>query len=184
MAVLRGPAACRHRTDHRLVGRPDCPRPAARFVCDRDGPADQRRGTGHEPHRAADAGRHRLRAPADSRADAPDDQLEPGRSHRRLALRPAHRGVRASTRHRSPRRSGAYVGLDRRARLRPGHDRPAAVDHDGLHRQRPRRADRRAGIGGRARHLHVVGTPPAGRGVARHALSAARERRLARPQYR
>ena len=40
-----------------------------------------------------------------------------------------------------------------RARLRPRHDRSAAVDLDGLHRRRPGRADRRPGLGGRAGRL-------------------------------
>ncbi len=71
-----------------------------------------------------------------------------------------------------------------RARLRPRHDGPAVVVLDGFHRRRPRRHDWRSCLGGSAVWLHVVGASGARRRMARHALAAARERRLARPQHR
>jgi hypothetical protein len=67
-------------------------------------------------------------------------QQEPRRSHRGLALRPAHRRLRAPAGHGPPRRSEAHRRSHRRARLRSRDDRPAARHLDGLHRQRHRRA--------------------------------------------
>src|ERR1043165_9336282 len=49
-----------------------------------------------------------------------------------MALRPAHRGVRAAARHRSPRGRHAHIRPDGRARLRSGHDRTAAWLYDQL----------------------------------------------------
>ena len=72
----------------------------------------------------------------------------------------------------------------RRARLRPRHDRPAAVILDGLHRRRAGRDDRRARRGRGPVRVRVVGAARARRRVAGDALAAARERRLARPQHR
>ena len=54
----------------------------------------------------------------------------------------------------------------------------------GLHRRRPGRARRRARLRGGAPRVCVVGADRSGRGVAGHALAAARERGLARPQHR
>ncbi len=51
----------------------------------------------------------------------------------------------------------AHQRPDRRPRLRPGHDRSAAVHLDGLHRQRPGRNDRRCGLGRGAGGLRLVG---------------------------
>ena len=75
--------------------------------------------------------------------DPSGGQRQPRRPHRRLALRPADRGLRAPAGHGPPRGSDAHQRPHRRARLRPRHDRPAAVDLDGLHRRRPGRDDRR-----------------------------------------
>ena len=83
-------------------------------------------------------------------AAAPGGQRQPRRSHGGLALRSAHRGLRASAGHGPPRRSDADRRPDGRARLRSRHDRPAAVDLDGLHRRRPGRDDRRPRLRRRA----------------------------------
>ena len=58
--------------------------------------------------------------------------------------------MRAPAGHGPPRGPDAHERPHRRARLRPRHDRAAAVDLDGLHRRRPGRDDRRARVGGRA----------------------------------
>ena len=87
--------------------------------------------------------------------------------------------------HGPPRGSEAHQRPHRRARLRPRHDRPAAVDLDGLHRRRPGRDDRRPRVGRRACSATRWWAPLAARRrLAGDALAAARERGLARPQHR
>ena len=94
----------------------------------------------------------RLRAAAGAGADPDRDQRQPRRSHRGLALRPADRGLRAPARAWATSRIPTLTERPHRgARLRPRHDRPAAVDLDGLHRRRPGRDDRRPRVGRRAR---------------------------------
>ena len=72
----------------------------------------------------------------------------------------------------------------RRARLRPRHDRAAAVLRSRLHRRRDCGDDWGSRCGRSALRLRVVGAGRARRRLARHALVPARERRLARPQHR
>ena len=125
-----------------------------------------------------------LRPAAGPHADPSGRRRQPGRPHGGLALRSADRSLRPPARDGAPRRSRAYQRPDRRPRLRPGHDRAAAVHLDGLHRQRPGRNDRRPGVGRRAGRLRLVGADRARRRVAGDALALARKRRLARPQHR
>ena len=62
---------------------------------------------------------------------------------------------------------------------------PPLVDLDGLHRVRAGRVGRRARLGAACSLGYAWWAPLAARGrLARHALAAARERRLARPQHR
>ena len=127
---------------------------------------------------------HRVRPAAGPRANPAGRRRQPGRSDRGMALRPPDGGVRAAAGRRPSGRSGAHQRPDGGPRLRPRHDRPAAVDLDGLHRRRAGGDHRRPRLRDRARGLRLVGAPRAGRSVARHALAAARERRVARPQHR
>ena len=83
-----------------------------------------------------------------------------------------------------PREPEAHERPHDGARLRPRHHRPADVHLDGLHRLRAGGDGRGPRLGRGARRLRVVGAAGARRRVARHALAAARERRLARPEYR
>ena len=101
-----------------------------------------------------------------------------------LALRPADRGLRAAAGDGAPRGPEAHRGPHGGARVRRRDDRPADAHQHGLHRRGARADGRGARLGGRPLRLHVVGAPRAGRGVARHALAAAGERGLARPQHR
>ena len=87
--------------------------------------------------------RRRLRPPPGAHADPSGDQRQSRRSHGGLAVRPPDRGVRAPAGYGSPRGPEADERPHGRARLRPRHDRAAALDLDGLHRQRSRRDDRR-----------------------------------------
>ena len=74
-----------------------------------------------------------------------------------MALRSADRRVHPSSWHRTSRGSDADDRPDGRARLRPGHDRPAAEHLDRLHRQRSGRDHRRSRLRPRALCLRVVG---------------------------
>ena len=111
---------------------------------DRDGRARRRRAARrHRSPRRWRSSAGRLRAAAGPDADASGDQRQPRRPHRRVALRPADRSRRAAARDGPSRGSDAHQRSHRRARFRSRHDRSAAVDLDGLHRRRARRADRR-----------------------------------------
>ena len=85
--------------------------------------------------------------------------------------------------HGPPRESRAHQRPRDGARLRPRHQRAAAAHLDGLHRERAGRAGRRARVGGCVLAAYAWWAPLAARRrLARHALAAARERRVARPQ--
>ena len=128
--------------------------------------------------------RHRLRPAPGSDTRPPGGQRQPGRPHRRLALRPADRGLRRPARHGASRGSRA-----RRATWRwPG----TSISGSPGRRCRSRwtsspaagRADRRARLRRGAVRLRLVGAACARRRLARDALAAARERGLARPEHR
>ena len=94
--------------------------------------------------------------------DPPGGRRESRQPHRRLALRPADRGVRAAAGDGPPRGSDAHQRPHDGPRLRPRHHRAAALHLDGLHRERAGRDGGRPGLGGGARRLRVVGAAPAG----------------------
>ena len=141
--VLRRPAEGRPPAGHSLVARARAARRAAGRVRRRDGRARRRGERRREPGVAARLRRHGVRPAPGADADSPGGQRQPRRPHGRVAVRPADRGVRPPAGHGPPRGSDAHQRPDRRARLRPRHDRAAAVDLDGLHRRRPGRDDRR-----------------------------------------
>ena len=68
----------------------------------------------------------------------------------------------------------------RRARLRPRHDRPAAVDLHGLHRRRHGPDRRRIRLRAGPVRIRLVGADRPGRRVAGDPLAASRERRSGR----
>ena len=172
---------------HRVVDRAPAARRAAGGVRDRHGRA----------HRARSQQRRRASAAPLAfvgvvfvllqvlDAHPPGDQRQPRRPHRRVALRPADRGLRAPAGHGPPRGSVADERSHRRARFRSRHDRAAAV----VSRWTSSRAawSRWSAASPRPRcsfGLRVVGAARARRRLARDALAAARERGLVGPQHR
>ena len=184
MEVLRRPAEGGSWPRRRLVDGPSAEGDPAGGVRDRDGRARRRRATRQSSRRSARVCRRDLRAASGAQPDSSGGQRQPRRPHRRMALRPAHRGLRAPAGHGAPRGSDAHQRPHRRARLRPRHDRAAAVDLHGFHRERHGRDDRRHRVRRDPRQVRVVGADRARGRVAGDALASARERDLARPQHR
>ncbi len=184
MEILRRPAQGGPRPCRRLVDRPPAARDPARGVRHRHGRACGRRAARQFSRRSARVGRRHLRAASSAHSDSLCGRRQPRRPHRRLALRPSHRGLRAPTGHGAPRGLDAHRRPHRRARLRPRHDRPAARNLHGFHRQRHGRDDRRSRVRRDPRQIRVVGAHRARGRVAGDALAATRERNLARPQHR
>ncbi len=191
MEILRGPVEGGPCPRRRMVGRAPPRRDPAGGVRDRDGRARRRRATAVEwrsrrrcSRWSARICRRDLRAASGTQPDSSRDQRQPRRPHGRLALRPAHRGLRAPAGHGAPRGSDAHERPHRRARLRSRDDRSAAVDFHGFHRDRHDPDDRRCRVRRDPRQIRVVGAGRARRGVAGDALASPRERDLARPQHR
>ena len=105
---------------------------------------------GHPPGRTARLCGRDLCPAAGAQPHPSGGQRQPGRPHRRLALRPAHRGLRAPAGHRASGRSDADQRPHRGPRFRPGDDRAAAFHLHGLHCHRHGRDDRRPGLGRRS----------------------------------
>ena len=96
-------------------------------------------------------------------AAAPGGQRQPRQPDRRWLNDRLMVACTTPAGHRAPRAARADQRPDRGPRLRPRHHRPAALDLDGLHRQRPRRDGRRPRRRGRPVRLHVVGAARAAR---------------------
>ena len=143
MEVLRRPAEGEPRPRCRLVDRAAAARHPAGGVRDRHGRAGRRRATRPFARRSAGVRRRDLRPAPGAQPDSSGGQRQPRRPHRGLALRPAHRSLRAPAGHGPPGRSHAHQRPHRGARFRSRHDRAAALHLHGFHRQRHGRDDRR-----------------------------------------
>jgi len=146
----------------------------------RDGCARRRRATRRSSRRSASrfAGTiFRAASGAQFRFIRPLS-ANPRRPHCRMALRPAHRGLRAPRRAwGTSRMRSSPADPHRRARTSTlGNDRPAAGDLYGFHRQRHGRDDWRGGVRCNPRQIRVVGRPIvlAGRVVGNALASSAR----------
>ena len=117
MEVLRRLAEGRPWPRRRLVGGAAAERHPAGGVRDRDGRARRRRATRRSSRRSARVRRRDLCAASGAQPDSSGGQRESRRPHGGMALRPAHRGLRAAAGHGAPRGSDAHQRPHRRARF-------------------------------------------------------------------
>ncbi len=179
VGVLRCARARVVRTRDLVVDAARVARPAPCAAGRRDRSARRRGAAPRLARRAAHLRRGRVRRVPGTHAAPSGSEREPREPHRVMAQRPAHGRVHHPAGDGPPRTPRAHQRPRDGARLRSRHHRPAAVDRDGLHRERSRRAGRRPRVRDRAVRLRLVGPARARRRMGRDALAAARERRVA-----